>query len=461
MKLKVLKELSKKFPQERIVVEKNSLTPYSYDETPGFSNFPLAVVKPVNTQEVVEVVNFALSHKIPITPRGGGTGLSGGAVPSEGSVVVSFELMNKIKKIDTKNLLTIVEPGVITGELARVVKKYHLMYPPDPASLNSSTIGGNITECAGGARTVKYGTTKNYVLGLEVVLPTGEVIRCGGKVVKNVVGYSLLDLFIGSEGTLGIITEAILKLIPLTLHRITLLILYKSLPPLLTTVEKLLTQKILPTAIEFMEERAIEATKEYGGKGSIFLNYPANCLLLVEIDGNYYPELENAYEVLGKIALKEGAIDVFVAEDNFQQQKLWEARRGVSEALKRKGEVDHEDVVVPRGEILRLVKEIRKLEKKYNTQIACYGHVGDGNVHVNILQGNMEKKEWKNRVKKLVKELFQFTISIGGTISGEHGIGLAKKPYLSLALGKKEIKVMKRIKKMFDPYNILNPGKIF
>jgi glycolate oxidase len=299
------------------------------------------------------------------------------------------------------------------------------------------------------------------VVGLEAVLPTGEIIQCGGKIVKNATGYNLINLLIGSEGTLAVITLAILRLLPLPLQKVSLLILYKNIESAIATVQEIITHKILPSAIELMEEEAIRVAEEYIGRKLLFSNHNYTCSLLIEIDGNRKDEVERDYEELGKIALKKGAIDVFVAEDKFQQQRLWESRRAISEALKSKGEVDHEDIVVPRSKIPDLLLKVKEIEKKYKIKIACYGHVGDGNIHVNILRENRSKSEWKNIIPLLVRELFECTLSLGGTISGEHGIGLAKKPYLRMAISDQQVELMRQIKKVFDPNNILNPGKIF
>lgn len=459
--LRMIEELEKIVGKDNVISDNELMESYSHDETPGFKTVPKAVVKPETPTQISEIMKLANTEKFSVTPRGGGTGLSGGAIPCENGIVVSFERLNRIKEIDVKNLMSVVEPGVITGDLAREVSRYGLLYPPDPASIDSCTIGGNIAHCAGGARTVKYGTTRDYVVGLEAVIPNGDIIRCGGKLVKNVTGYSLTNLLIGSEGTLAIITEAILKLLPMPGAKVSLLVPYSDLEQAIQTVQEILTHKIIPSAIELMEGRAIKLVEEYLGRRLPFNIEGATYCLLIEIDGKRKEEVESDYEEIGEIALKNAAIDVLVAEDRLQQDKLWEARRTISDALKSKSEVAHEDVVVPKDKISTLVRGIKELETKYQLKIVCYGHIGDGNVHVNVLRETIKEEEWKAKLSNLIKELFDLTLSLGGMLSGEHGIGLAKKPYLSMALSSQQIELMRQIKSVFDPNNILNPGKIF
>ncbi|MDI6840004.1 MAG: FAD-linked oxidase C-terminal domain-containing protein [bacterium] len=472
--MEIIEELEKIVGKDNILVSEESIEPYSHDETPRIKVMPKVVVKPANREEISEIMRLANFEKIPVIPRGGGTGLSGGAVPSSNGIVISFERMNKIKEIDTENLMAVVEPGVITGELSKEVEKSGLLYPPDPASLDSCTIGGNIAECAGGARAVKYGTTKNYVVGLEAVLPQGEIIKLGGKLVKNVTGYDLIGILIGSEGTLALVTEATLRLLPMPKVKVDLLIPYNDIEYATNTATEIIRHKIVPTAIEFMEKEAIKAAEQFLCRGEVTSPLPfseASAQLLIEIDGNRKEEVEKDYEEIGEIALKNGAIDVLVAEDKGRQDKLWEGRRCISDALKSEGKVISEDVVVPRNKIPILLKNMKILENKYKFRIVSFGHVGDGNVHVNILRdtpvilseaNNLDAdREWEQRIPKLIHELFKVVISLGGMISGEHGIGLTKKPYLSMAVDREQIEIMKQIKKVFDPNNILNPGKIF
>jgi len=444
--------------KDNVLMARESLEPYSHDETPGLSHLPDVVVKPKTAEEISKIMKLANEKEVPVTPRAGGTGLSGGAVPWLGGILMSFERMNRIKEIDTENAMAVVESGVIVQNLEEEAAKYGLFYPPDPASLDSCMIAGNVAECAGGARAFKYGVTRNYVKGMEVVLPQGEIIRLGGKLIKNVTGYSLMDLIVGSEGTLAIVTEVILKLLPLPEAKIDLLIPFNSIEQAVNTAVKIIKSGIVPATIELMEREAIKASERYLEKKTPFSD--AEVHILVELDGKK-ENIEKEYEILGELALENGAIDVYVAEDKGEQDRVWEARRAISEALKSKSEIDHEDVVVPISEIPNLFRNLKELEKKYLLKIVCYGHVGDGNIHVNVLKETMEEKKWREIIPKLVREIFDIVVQRGGMISGEHGIGLAKKAYLPLALDSAQIELMKRIKIAFDPKNILNPGKIF
>jgi len=435
-----------------MVVGRDSLEPYSHDETPGLKIFPEVVVKPETREEVLEILRLAHKEKVPVTPRGGGTGLAGGAVPLSDGIVLSMERMDRIKEIDRENRMAVVEPGVITEDLSKKVEEYGLFYPPDPASLDSCTLGGNIATGAGGARTVKYGTTRNYVYGLEVVLPKGELLRLGGKFLKNATGYSLLHLFIGSEGTLGVFTEAILRLLPKPEYKVDLLIPYKRLKDAVRTALRL---PLTPTTLEFMERDAIKAAEKFLEKRLPFSD--AEVHLLLEFDGEK-EELEKVYERVGEIALEDGAVDVFVADNRPSQERIWEGRRAISRGLKAMGKVASQDVVVPKSRIPEFIDRLRRVREKYRMKIVCFGHLGDGNVHVNLIK---EREEALNLVPTILKEIFQTVVDLGGIISGEHGIGLVKKPYLKMALSSPYIQLMRGIKRVFDPNNILNPGKIF
>ena len=435
-----------------MVMGRDSLEPYSHDETPGLKIFPEVVVKPETREEVLEILRLAHKEKVPVTPRGGGTGLAGGAVPLSDGIVLSMERMDRIKEIDRENRMAVVEPGVITEDLSKKVEEYGLFYPPDPASLDSCTLGGNIATGAGGARTVKYGTTRNYVYGLEVVLPKGELLRLGGKFLKNATGYSLLHLFIGSEGTLGVFTEAILRLLPKPEYKVDLLIPYKRLKDAVRTALRL---PLTPTTLEFMERDAIKAAEKFLEKRLPFSD--AEVHLLLEFDGEK-EELEKVYERVGEIALEDGAVDVFVADNRPSQERIWEGRRAISRGLKAMGKVASQDVVVPKSRIPEFIDRLRRVREKYRMKIVCFGHLGDGNVHVNLIK---EREEALNLVPTILKEIFQTVVDLGGIISGEHGIGLVKKPYLKMALSSPYIQLMRGIKRVFDPNNILNPGKIF
>ncbi len=456
----ILRKLKLIVGKKNIITNQDGLEPYSHDEVLEFKSFPEVVVKASSSSEVSQVLALANQELIPVTPRGGGTGLSGGAVPLYGGIILSLEKMNKILEIDPDNLMAIVEPGVITGELQRAVEEWELFYPVDPASLDSCTIGGNIAECAGGPRALKYGVTKDYVCGLEVVLPTSEIVKLGGKVVKNVTGYDLINLIIGSEGTLGIITQVILKLLPLPKVRMVLLALFDSIEIASKCVNKIICEeRVIPSSVEFLEREGILACQRFLEKK---FPYPeADAYLFIELDGNNRETTLADLEATGEICFKSGAIDVFIAESQLDQERLWEARRMIPEALKAESPIIiKEDVVVPRQELPNLIKGIKEIRERYNLTIVNFGHVGDGNVHINILRKDMSEKKWKDIHSQVLSEIFKLTISLGGTISGEHGIGLYKKKFLPMALSESEIKLIKKIKRVFDPKNILNPGKI-
>jgi len=451
---------------KEIVGETNVLTEevdkegYSHDETTCLKHLPEVVVRAKSTDEVSRVLSLANREKIPVTPRGGGTGLSGGAVPILGGIVLSLEKMNRILEIDTNNLMATVEAGVITGELRKQVENLGLFYPINPASLDSCTIGGNVAEATAAANTVKYGATKNYVCGLEAVLPTGEIIKMGGKLVKNATGYDLMHLLIGSEGTLAVVTKVILRLIPLPERKVNLLFPFNDLISCSNAIRQIIKSKIVPTTLDFMDRGCIKACEEFLKRELPFNQ--AEVHLLIELDGSKKDSIEDEYIKVGEICSENGALDALIAEDRPTQERLWEARKNVREALMFVSSViDEEDVVVPRDELTHLLKEIEKISKKYSLPIVNYGHPGDGNVHVNILKKDIDDLMWKEIVPKVVKDIFELTISLGGMISGEHGIGIAKKKYFSLAIDNTQIKLMRKIKKTFDPNNILNPGKIF
>jgi glycolate oxidase len=443
---------------DNLITSEDSLATYSHDETPGLVSKPGVVVKPANSREISELLKLANEEKIPVTPRGGGTGLAGGSIPSVDGILLSLERMNRIKEIDSRDLMAVVEPGVITAEINKAAHPAGLFYPPDPASIDSCSIGGNIATGAGGARTVKYGTTRNYVSGLEVVKPTGEVIRFGGKLVKNATGYSLLNLIIGSEGTLAVITEATLRLLPEPRVKVDLVIPFSDARPAMETAALILRKGMTPAAIEFIEGEAVRLTEAFLEKSLPFSNAPIQ--LLVELDGGDKAEIVRDYEAIGELALASGASDVLVAEDSARQEMLWEGRRKISEALKSKGKVASEDVVVPRSRLSELLTAISELGGRYSVKTVSFGHAGDGNIHVNILKQGDRPVE-PQKLVEFIEELFKAVTALGGMISGEHGIGLTKKDFLHLSLTAEEINLMKGIKRVFDPNTILNPGKIF
>jgi glycolate oxidase len=365
--------------------------------------------------------------------------------------------MNRILQIDTENLLAVVEPGVITYHLQQEVEKIGLFYPPDPASLKSSTIGGNVAECAGGPRAVKYGVTKDYVLGLEVVLPTGEIISTGVQTVKSVVGYDLTKLLVGSEGTLGIITKIILRLLPLPKAKRTMLAMFPNIEAAAITVSQIISSRIIPTTLEFMDNATIRCVEDYLHMG---LPVEAGALLIIEVDGA--PEaLTGEIEEIQKICLTNRAIETKVAKDDKEAEELWKARRAVSSAVVKLNPTKiNEDVTVPRAKVANLLRQMEAIARKHNLIIVNFGHAGDGNIHVNVLIDRRKPGE-EERAQIAVKEIFEAALGMGGTLSGEHGIGITKAPYLAMELGDMGVEVMKRIKQSFDPNNILNPGKIF
>jgi glycolate oxidase len=446
--------------QENILTEKEAMADYAHDETMGLSSQPDIVIKAENSQQIAEVLKLANQYLVPVVPRGAGTGLSGGAVPIAGGIVLSLEKMNKILEIDEENMMIVTEPGVITGALQAEVEKKGLFYPPDPASLDSCHIGGNLAECAGGARAVKYGVTKDYVVGFEAVLPSGEIIKLGGKLLKNVVGYDLISLIIGCEGTLAIITKIILKLVPLPKAKIDLLVPFDNYTTASQTIVEIIKSKVVPAAIEFMDKESILACEECLGRQLPFRD--AEAQILIELDGDDKEYLEKQAEMVGELCLNKGASDVLVADTKANQEKLWEVRRKISESLKLTGGLKvSEDIVVPINQMPKVLSQLQELSKRLAVKIVCFGHLGDGNIHVNILKKQLADEVWNKILPDAINGVFDITVAAGGTISGEHGIGVTKKKYVPRVLSGAEINIMKQIKKTFDPNNILNPGKIF
>lgn len=385
--------------------------------------------------------------------------MSGGALCVHGGVCLSLERMNRIIEIDTKNLIAVVEPGVIVEELHNAAIEAGLMYPPDPASKGSCTIGGNIAECAGGPRAVKYGVTRDYVLGVKAVLPNGEIISTGGKLLKNVTGYGLTQLITGSEGTLAVVVEATLKLIPLPPYKASLLVPFNSSQDAVKALNMIFMNRITPAAAEFMERVAIETAEKMLGK-----NFPcsgAEAMLLIELDGNDKDALARECEKTGETLLENGASDVLLAESFAKQNELWDLRRSIGEAVKKISAYKEEDTVVPRAVLPELIDALKKISATHGFTTICYGHAGDGNVHANIIRGDMDEKKWRDELPDAIADVHRAVVDLGGSISGEHGIGYSQKKYLPIAVGAIEIELMKKIKSIFDPNGILNPGKIF
>ena len=444
-----------------IVGDKNALTGdgrenYSRDEMPRLRPvLPEVVVKPEDTASVVKVLKLANEKNIPVTLRGGGTGLSGGAVPIYGGIVLSTERMNKILEIDEGNFTATVEPGVILADFYLAVDEHKLYYPLYPGQ-TSATIGGNVATNAGGMRAVKYGVTRNFVLGLEAVLPTGETIQTGGKFVKYSTGYDLTQLLIGSEGTLAVVTKIVLRLITPPGMREILFIPFHSLHDAIGSVPDILKERILPVGIEFMERDIINMVEEFTGREIPLHQYEAFLMIMVEADSE--DEIHHIASHIGEICLNHGAVDVFIPGSERAKRNLLESREKLYSVIGHFGILDIADVVVPRSKIAEFVERAKGIAAEYGIPLVAYGHAGDGNVHLHPMgQGTGEFEE---KVKELFREIYEVGISLGGTISGEHGLGFAKKGYLPMASGKEKMDLMKKIKRAFDPNNILNPGKV-
>jgi glycolate oxidase len=430
---------------------------YSYDSTPNLQSMPDAVVSPRNAEEVAEILKICNEFKVPVVPRGSGTNLCGGTCPIEGGVVLLFKHMNKIIEIDEENLTITVQPGVITLDLMNAVEAKGLFYPPDPGSMKISTIAGNINENAGGLRGLKYGVTRDYVIALEVVLPNGDIIRTGGKLAKDVAGYDLTRLFVGSEGTLGVVTEATLKLLPLPETKKTMLAIYEDMEEAAKTVSKIIANKIIPITLEFLDQPTLKVVEAYAKIG---LPTDAKAVLLIEQDGE--PEVvERDIKKMIAICKEQKAVSVQVATSEAEAESLRTARRTALSALARlKPTTILEDATVPRSEIAKMVHAINEIAAKYKLEICTFGHAGDGNLHPTCPTDSRNHEEME-RVENAFAEIFAKAIELGGTITGEHGVGVMKAPYLDWKLGKEGVNAMKAIKQSFDPNNIMNPGKVF
>ena len=445
-----------------IVGDKNILTGderenYSRDETLRLKPvLPEVVVKPEDTGSVAGILKLANDRNIPVTPRGGGTGISGGAVPIYGGIVLSLERMNKILEIDEDNFVATVEPGVILSDFYQAVEEHGLYYPLYPGEI-SATIGGNVATNAGGMRAVKYGVTRHFVLGLEAVLPAGEIIETGGKFVKCSTGYDLTQLITGSEGTLAVITKIMLRLISPPGKREILFIPFHSLHEAIKSVPDILKERILPVGIEFMEKDIINMVEQYTGKEIPLHNYEAFLMIIVEADSE--DEIHRIASRIGEICLNNGAVDVFIPGSERAKRRLLECREKFYPAISHFGMADLADVVVPRSKVAEFVERVKGIADQYGIPIIAYGHAGDGNVHLHPMGKGTDKSEEK--VKELLTRIYEVGVSLGGTISGEHGLGLVKKGYLPIASDKNKIDLMKRIKRAFDPNSIMNPGKVF
>lgn len=446
---------------DRCLFDPETLEKYSHDETEDLRFLPAIVLKPETTEEVSAIMRYCFEHSLIVTPAGARTGLSGGALPVKGGVLLSMERFNKILNIDEKNHQVTTEPGVITEVLQNAVREKGLFYPPDPASKGSCFIGGNVSENSGGPKAVKYGVTKDYVLNLEVVLPNGEVLWTGANVLKNATGYNLTQLIVGSEGTLAIITKIVLRLIPHPTQDLLLLVPFFDAEKACEAVVAIFRAGITPSGLEFMEREALVWTQNFTGDKSIHVadNHAAH--LLIEVDGFDAEQLMLECEKIMVVLESFETDEILFAETAAQKQGLWSLRRKVGEAVKSQSIYKEEDTVVPRFELPRLLNTVKKIGSVYGFQSVCYGHAGDGNLHINIIKGEMTDQAWNEELTKAIRELFTEVVKMGGTISGEHGIGLAQKPYMDIAFPPVGLELMRAIKQVFDSKNILNPDKIF
>ena len=457
----ILSQFNEIIGDSYVFTDQETRNHYGKDETEAFVFPPSVVLKPGTSQEVSEILKIANLHGIPVTAIGARTGLSGGALSIYQGIGLSMERFNKIINIDEKNLQVVVEPAVITQVLREAVAEKDLFYPPDPSSLGSCWIGGNVAENAGGARAVKYGVTKDYVLNLEVVLANGDIIWTGANTLKNSTGYNLTQLMVGSEGTLGIITKIVMKLIPKVNHTVLMLVPFYEANQACEAVSAIFRAGITPSALEFMERDAIDWTLKFVPDLNVQVKDEVKAHLLIEVDGNYpdilFQEAEKIMEVVEQFNIDE----VLFADTEIQKNLLWKMRRSVAEAVKSNSIYKEEDTVVPRYELPKLLFGIKEIGSKYGFKSVCYGHAGDGNLHVNIIKADMTDENWNTEVTKGIREIFELTVSLKGTLSGEHGIGFVQKNYMDIAFSESHLKLMKGIKTIFDPNGILNPGKIF
>lgn len=457
----ILHKLTQIVGENYIFTDIETRNHYGHDETEDYVFPPNVVVKPANSSEVSQIIKVANEYKIPTTPIGARTGLSGGALSIYEGIGLSLERLNKIIEIDEQNLQVTVEPAVITQVLRETVAEKGLFYPVDPSSMGSCWIGGNIAENSGGARAVKYGVTKDYVLNLEVVLPNGDIIWTGANTLKNSTGYNLTQLMIGSEGTLGVITKAVLKLLPKNSHDVLMLVPFYKAQEACEAVSAIFRAGIIPSALEFMERDAIDWTLKYHDDISINVDDKVQAHLLIEVDGNYPEILMLEAEKIMSVVEQFEIDEVLFADTEDQKNALWKMRRSVAEAVKANSIYKEEDTVVPRYMLPELLTGIKRIGTKYGFKSVCYGHAGDGNLHVNIIKGDMTDDNWQTQVPIGIREIFELTVSLKGTLSGEHGIGYVQKNFMDIAFSRSHLELMESIKRVFDPNNILNPGKIF
>lgn len=451
---------------ERYVIygDADKLRSYGHDEIPdpGYAHAPECLVRPDSAEQIAEIMTLANDELIPVTPRGAGSGLSGGAVPIYGGIVLLCDRMNRIIEVDPANMMAVVEPGVVTNLINEAAGKYGLFYAGYPMSLETCFIGGNVAENAGGGKAVKYGVTSRYVTGLEVVTATGKIVRLGGKLVKDVTGYNMIQLMVGSEGTLGIFTRITLKLLPLPKASVDLLVPFDNVADAIAAVPKIQADSgIVPTAIELMDQDAFTTACEY--LNETIGHRQAGAMLLITIDGADPDQVEGQYETIGKLCLAAGAVEVYVADNSATSQRLWRIRRNVAEALTASASrQSNEDLVVPVAAIPQLLAKMKALQATYGLRLVTYGHAGDGNLHTRILKDpDMPLEQWQDTLAKLLGELYEATARLGGRVSGEHGIGHKRKRFLPIFLSADQIEMMRAVKRALDPNNVLNPGKIF
>ena len=457
----ILNKLVTILGKEYVFIDDETRNSYGHDETEDFVFPPSVVLKPANANEISQILVLANEYKIPVVPIGGRTGLSGGALCIYQGIGLSTERLNRIIEIDEKNLQVVVEPAVITQVLKEAVAEKGLFYPVDPSSMGSCFIGGNIAENSGGARAVKYGVTKDYVLNLEVVLPDGNIIWTGANTLKNSTGYNLTQLMVGSEGTLGVITKIVLKLLPKNNFNVLMLVPFYSATEACEAVSAIFRAGIMPSALEFMERDAIDWTLKFVDGISVQVKEGIKAHLLIEVDGNYPDILMQEAEKILTVVEQFEIDEILFADTEDQKNALWKMRRSVAEAVKGNSIYKEEDTVVPRFELPKLLEGIKRIGNKYGFKSVCYGHAGDGNLHVNIIKGDMTDDNWQTQVPLGIREIFELTVSLKGTLSGEHGIGLVQKNFMDIAFSKVHLELMESIKRVFDPNNVLNPGKIF
>ncbi len=460
----VIEELARIVGERFVLTDAEKLEPYSHDEVAGeeYARMPEVVVKPRTAQEVAEIVKLANRRRIPVTPRGAGSGLSGGAVPVHRGMVLSTERMNEILEIDEANMMVVVEPGVVTNDINEELAPLGLFYAGYPMSVETCYIGGNAAENAGGGNAINSGVTERYVLGLQVVMPTGEVVELGGKRVKDVTGYNLLKLMVGSEGTLGIITRITLKLLPLPRAQVALLVLFADTPSAIAIVPTIMTQGgVIPAAVEFMDQLSVRVTCEYLNEQLPYEQ--AGAMLLIEVDGSEEERVQRDYDTIGELCLQNGALEVYVADNRTTRERLWRIRRNIAEAFKVVSPHQSiEDIVVPTASIPDIMPELDRIAQQYGVQMPCYGHAGDGNLHATVVKDPDDSMdEWHEKLPRVLADLYCVVKELGGTISGEHGIGSKRKAFMSLVASEAELELMRKIKRALDPNNILNPGKIF